>query len=577
MTGRVAWSEYSGEDIERAVAMFIAMEHPRAVRITPSRGDGGVDILDRGARTVVYQVKGFHGALTTGQQRQVEDSIDRLTSDPRWADLSLDEWHLVTPWDPTPERLKWLVDYAQSKGLPEPIWDGLADCDGWAAKYPYIVDYFFDGGRRKVQEAAAQLLEGFRLKELTHGIPDDLSVDDVRQGMSSAVAFLNERDVYYKYGLSVGPASPGVGGFLPQTSQANLVTSVHQADKNVAVRIDIFAKTALSIQERPITVDLRMRAAPGSTEEQSIKDFLKYGSPLDLPLGTVEADFDGPDVMQQPMVEGALRLHPASGSEDGEPQLRLVLFDQAGEQLTSLLVDREYTTHGQSKDGFVQGLEAAFTDVSGCLSLLIRFDLEHQSTSMNFEISRPDGVLATDAFPALWAFRCLRREGNTFVLAPRFGPVVGDHMPAQGADEADAVRLWFDIAKSLTLLQEHTHVRLYFPEDLSNVSEGWIRSVCFHGALLNGQVLQIPVEEAYISHGEDSPEPDEAGVVKTAVPWTFMLDETQIDLGFLVHEFKGAFKETVEHDEHGSLDVWTITEGGLRVRRPSPDETVVGL
>lgn len=103
MTGRVAWSEYSGEDIERAVVMFIAMEHPRAVRITPSRGDGGVDILDRGARTEVYQVKGFHGALTKGQQRQVEDSIDRLTSDPRWADLSVDEWHLVTPWDPTPE------------------------------------------------------------------------------------------------------------------------------------------------------------------------------------------------------------------------------------------------------------------------------------------------------------------------------------------------------------------------------------------------------------------------------------------------------------------------------------------
>lgn len=67
MTGRVPWSEYSGEDIERAIAMFIAMEHPTAVRITPSRGDGGVGILDRGERTVVYQVKGFHPALTRSQ------------------------------------------------------------------------------------------------------------------------------------------------------------------------------------------------------------------------------------------------------------------------------------------------------------------------------------------------------------------------------------------------------------------------------------------------------------------------------------------------------------------------------
>ena len=62
-------------------------------------------------------------------------------------------------------------------------------------------------------------------------------------------------------------------------------------------------------------------------------------------------------------------------------------------------------------------------------------------------------------------------------------------------------------------------------------------------------------------HRDDAPEPDEAGMVKTAAPWTFMLDEAQIDLGLLVQEFNGVFKETVEHDEHGSLDVWTITEG----------------
>lgn len=577
MTGRVPWSEYSGEDIERAVAMFIAMEHPTAVRITPSRGDGGVDILNRGERTVVYQVKGFHNALTSGQQKQVEESIDRLSSDPRWAELTVDEWHLVTPWDPTPERLQWLRDYATSKGLPEPVWDGLVDCDGWAAKYPYIVDYFFHGSQQKVQEAASQLLEGFRLKELAGGVPGDLNVDDVREGMRSAVTFLNERDIYYDYGLAVGPPTSRPGGFLPQeTGRPNLVTSIHQADKNVAVRIDVYAKTAMSAQERPVNVDVRMTAALGSPEEQAIRDFLKFGSPLSLPLGTVEADFDGPEVMAVPVVDGALTLLPVSGANGGEPQLRLVIFDGEGEQVTSLLMDREYSTRGQSKDGVVEGMETVFVDPSGYLRLMMRLDLEDQVTWMNFNINRPDGVLATDAFPAMWALRTLRRDGSTFVLTPRFGPVKGDRMSAPPmGEEADAVGLWFDIAKSLTLLQEHTHVRLHFPEDLSQVQEAWIRDVCFHGALLNGQMLQKPVGEVFLPHMPDRPEPDESGVLTIATPWKFTLDETGIDLGFLVQEFTGTFKETTEHGEHGLVDVWTV-EGGLRVRRLTPQETVAG-
>lgn len=575
MTGRVPWSEYSGEDIERAVAMFIAMEHPTAVRITPSRGDGGVDILDRGERTVVYQVKGFHAALTGGQQKQVEQSIDRLTSDPRWAELIVDEWHLVTPWDPTPERLQWLRDYANSKGLPAPVWNGLADCDGWAAKHPYIVDYFFHGSKQKVQEAATQLLEGFRFKELAGGVPDDLTLGDVSEGMSSAVAFLNERDIYYDYGLAVGPPSPD--GFLPQeTDRPNLMTSVHQADKNIAVRIDVYAKTAISVQERPITGIVRMTATTGSPEDEAIRDFRKFGSPLDLPLGSVQADFDGPEVLAQQVRDGALSIWPVAGEGDGEPQLRLVVLDPAGEQITELLMDRQYTSRGEAVDGLIRGLESALVDPSACLRLVVRFDFDAQSTSFNFRITRPDGVLATDAYDALSAYRSVQRAGNTFILAPRFGPLVGDRMSAPpNAGTPEVFQLWLDIAKSLTLIQEHTHVRLYFPKDLSQVPESWIRDVCFHGALLNGQTRQKRVDEVFMPHMTDRPEPDEAGVLTIPTPWTLTLDETGIDLGFLVQEFTGTFKETTDHGQRGLVDVWTV-EGGLRIRRPTPQEAVAG-
>lgn len=46
---RVEWTRLEGNDVEALVAMFVNREHVDSVRITPSKGDGGVDILDRAA------------------------------------------------------------------------------------------------------------------------------------------------------------------------------------------------------------------------------------------------------------------------------------------------------------------------------------------------------------------------------------------------------------------------------------------------------------------------------------------------------------------------------------------------
>jgi len=60
---RVEWTRLEGNDVEAVVAMFVNREHPRSVRITPSIGDGGVDIVDAGAGPEgtddVYQVKKY--------------------------------------------------------------------------------------------------------------------------------------------------------------------------------------------------------------------------------------------------------------------------------------------------------------------------------------------------------------------------------------------------------------------------------------------------------------------------------------------------------------------------------------
>ena len=59
----IEWTRLEPGQVEALVAMFVNRERPGSTRITPSRGDGGIDILDRGAGPtggdVVYQVKRY--------------------------------------------------------------------------------------------------------------------------------------------------------------------------------------------------------------------------------------------------------------------------------------------------------------------------------------------------------------------------------------------------------------------------------------------------------------------------------------------------------------------------------------
>lgn len=42
----ISWETLSGEDVERAIATYICLEHPSSVRVRPSGGDGGIDVIN---------------------------------------------------------------------------------------------------------------------------------------------------------------------------------------------------------------------------------------------------------------------------------------------------------------------------------------------------------------------------------------------------------------------------------------------------------------------------------------------------------------------------------------------------
>jgi hypothetical protein len=202
----VEWTRLSGEDVEAVVALFVNRERPKSVRITPSRGDGGVDILDRdvaGGGDEVFQVKRYTGPLGARERKEVEKSLERLLTDERWAGLSVSCWYLVTPWDPTPEAETWLQELAETHGLVG-RWSGLTFVEQLAAKYPDVVDYHLNGGRGAVEKAYAEVSSAFGLDSaLKAGIP----VLEVTDRVRSALATL-DHDSHYRYELHFGQGDP---------------------------------------------------------------------------------------------------------------------------------------------------------------------------------------------------------------------------------------------------------------------------------------------------------------------------------------------------------------------------------
>lgn len=100
----VNWEREPGDTVEEFVeALVLTTANPRAVRITPSRGDRGVDILAPIGKDQfdVYQVKRYTRPFgrSSSEERSIADSWDRFVSE-FLPSYNIRRWNLVMPWNP---------------------------------------------------------------------------------------------------------------------------------------------------------------------------------------------------------------------------------------------------------------------------------------------------------------------------------------------------------------------------------------------------------------------------------------------------------------------------------------------
>ena len=553
------------------VAMFISADYPEAERITPSSGDGGIDVLVKTDKTRVYQVKKFTDPLTDKQKKQVEKSVDALVTDPRVKDMQVDEWHLVMPWDATLEAKKWLTDYVTAKGLPEPIWDGLVRCDLWASQHPNIVDYYLGGNAARIREMALSIVQGLRLKNIREEAVQSWGVSGFADELKETAEVLNREDPFYYYGIHVEPQLKAPGrediGEALRNIKPGIVLSTLIGDGRMSVQVDVYVKNRVALDLNPLKINFTTTVKPGSDEATALQDFLKFGSPMELPTGSISGSSALPGGLGGKFENAGVSVFPTGDIAEGERELRLVLFDMEDQQLDSLVIHRQYTTIGTPTDQGPRGIESRLTDVHSILDVILRFDVDEQTSKLATIIHNPSGKLAVDVFPAL-RFYYKMKAPNTLAVAPRFGPIPDVRNPLRERSGTSA-DLMYDVAEALSLIQQHTPHRLHFP-DFAEVEEGLIRQILKTGALLKGQTLTLST--GYLATEHDPEVSDDAETTVMLMPWKVTLQEGVVDLGYLAHAFSGSFYKRADEGPDGLYDIWSVDDGKVLLRMLSEDE-----
>ena len=472
----------AGDQVEMVVAMFVNRDRPNSVRITPSRGDGGVDILERGAgpggSDVVYQVKRYTDRLTSRQKQEIEGSLHALETDGRWEGLTITHWVLVTPWDPTPEAESWLQGLVPSHWSK--VWHGLTWVDQQAARYPDIVDYYLHGGRLRVEEAYAEMMSLVGAERNLHA---GLTACEVSERLQRALAVL-DHDPHYRYELRFGEGPIPKGLARPG--------AVLQATKSGPggrwVSIDVIARCAASTTARPITITGTIAVEPGTESAYQLDAFFTYGAPITDPILGMNGVLDAPGGLGRQFVNASIRMLPVDDQDLGSNQeLHLEVLDSSHETVAVIDVRRVERSHGING-----GIRVVLEEATGLFRIEDRYDLTAGSVLRSLKTDDFTGRPVTVAAKAARFLSQLHEPNVVRLSIPHTDPNRGVLDPNFGLLDSDENRAYFEavsrILDTLAFLQGHAAETLYVP-DFAAVDPqqlyGWHRTA----DLLRGEIF----------------------------------------------------------------------------------------
>lgn len=369
MTGRIPWTRYSGEDVESVLATFISLEERNAIKIRPSRGDGGIDlIVYLDAETVdIYQIKKFAENLKNSQKAQIENSWQELSATTAVLHVKINSWHLVMPLDPTNENLRWAKELVEPSGTKF-IWDGLSRVDGWASKYPEVIDYYFSNGKEEISEYAAKLLSMANLPDCS----DPVILENRLRDLCSN---LDKLDPYYAYSVHVLSEYDKRDDFCTRAPGV-VMSQILVTPGAGRIAIDVIEKTPIASMLHPLTFSVKIIAGTDEEKDQ-VQNYIEYGMPFtSLPAEVIDQDCQLPVGRSY---EGFRRGIIKSFDLNTSNCIRSASLFWEGCGELQLIVDK--TTHG------TKGVFFSAHDDTETFKLNFKWDASQPGGTLNYEFS----------------------------------------------------------------------------------------------------------------------------------------------------------------------------------------------
>lgn len=546
MSTRVAWATLQPAETEHVVSVMLCRENPSAMRIRPSRGDGGIDVITvTAAGWVVDQIKYFSASLTPSQKTQVRESFERLRTYAAAEGARIAEWHLVVPVDPTNEERRWFDELTSAAGYPCE-WKGLTHVEGLAAAYPDVIDYYLRDGKDRLAALVGQLSDvirvGYRLEDAADTAGQPLTPDEIKTGLTGLYAALNAHDPHYRYSFSVDAERPQV------PNEPFLVAAVQRTGDIACVTFRIHARCAEAGEERPVPMNLKFRVPSDGPEAEAIRGFNDFGAPLTVedPDGDkIEWSIDLPGGLGGAFRDGRLSLGPAR-TDGAEPyRLRLQILTEAGEEISTCVLRMEPVTTGPSGSG----VRAIGLEEHGVFGLEMRTDLVAQRINLTLTGHDLTGKHPTDVLPGLRVAASFHPP-NTMRFELPYGPITHPADPVPAAIDLGLGPV-LRVVESLAVIQDHTVEQVTIP-DLTTVTLSSVGELVRLARLL--QEGSVVVEWNHLDLGLQVPEgmdvvPVEAGgppkPESIRLPCVVRLDGREIVLGSVRHELDSARVESV--------------------------------
>lgn len=571
----------SGDEVEEVLAILLYNEHPGSVRIRPSKGDYGVDVLVPKANSDgvmdVYQIKKFALNLSASQKTQIKNSFKRCLVGLVRRKTLLGDWYLVTPLDPTPENYQWFDDlpaeavkelFADVKVdlTPEEkqrinawlksakrTWNGLPFCSKLAGKYWFVIDYYMHGGRDRVNSGMSDLAKilstDMTLRGNESGSSADLQPAELAEHLGRVQSAISG-DPHFKYGISLDPH------LVPVTVEGGLVAATQRIEPDGScITFRIYPRFAEALNERPIPLDLKFQFNAGSAEHAAFSDWLKFGKPL-TSVASMEADFPGG--LNGSIGVGLVAITPAEGAKTFLRRFRL--RDDVEPIVAEVLCTMTSTSGLQSTGAWVTGLDSSGT-------LKIEMGIDVTSGPNQFKLSlEPDALIGKDpaeVLPALsFAAKC--KAPRVVQIAEKYGPF-SDVVKIPSSE--DGVSGWvLEFVRELTIIQSRVSAPLQIPDPNSLTVDG-LRDVAHAAALIEGKTI-VGKWEGY-EVDEPPMEAEEAYQIELTTPLTLRIGAQHLDLGFVKHTLLSA---TVTTGPNGPLLIPHGNDTEHQVFSPTPLE-----